>query len=55
MPCAPIAGAPAPARGTVIECQVPHCDPNVDLYDWYHVVQGDRLVALWPVDGRGAI
>ena len=48
-------GAPSPARGTVIECQVPHCDPTVDLYDWYHVVRGDRLVEIWPVEGRGAI
>lgn len=40
---------------TVIECVVPHCDPTVNLYDWYHCVRGDKLVAVWPVDARGAI
>jgi D-serine deaminase-like pyridoxal phosphate-dependent protein len=40
--------------GTVIECLTPHCDPTVNLYDVYHVVRGDRLVDIWPVDARGA-
>jgi 3-hydroxy-D-aspartate aldolase len=31
----------------------PHCDPTVNLYDTYHVVQGDTLGALWPVAARG--
>ncbi len=31
----------------------PHCDPTVNLYDTYHVVQGDTLRALWPVAARG--
>jgi D-serine deaminase-like pyridoxal phosphate-dependent protein len=41
--------------GTIIECLTPHCDPSVNLYDWYHVVRGDTLVDIWPVDARGAI
>jgi D-serine deaminase-like pyridoxal phosphate-dependent protein len=32
---------------------VPHCDPTVNLYDSYHVVSGDALVAIWPVSARG--
>ena len=47
-----IAGLPL---GTIIECLTPHCDPSVNLYDWYHVVRGDTLVDIWPVDARGAI
>jgi len=39
--------------GATITCAVPHCDPTVNLYDHYHVVQGDRLVDIWPVDARG--
>jgi D-serine deaminase-like pyridoxal phosphate-dependent protein len=39
--------------GTVVECTVPHCDPTINLHDFLHVVRGDRLVALWPVDARG--
>ena len=41
--------------GTVVECLTPHCDPTVNLYDVYHVVRGDTLVDIWPVDARGAI
>lgn len=32
---------------------VPHCDPTVNLYDWYHVVRGDTVVDIWPVSARG--
>ncbi len=39
--------------GSVVSCTAPHCDPTVNLYDAYHVVDGDRLVAIWPVDARG--
>ena len=37
----------------VVACVVPHCDPTVNLYDRYHVVRGDTLIALWPIEGRG--
>lgn len=40
--------------GSALECVVPHCDPTVNLYDHFHVVRGDTLVDLWPVDARGA-
>lgn len=30
-----------------------HCDPTANLYDRYHVVQGDRVVDTWPVSCRG--
>ena len=39
--------------GATITCAVPHCDPTVNLYDHYHVVRGDVLVDIWPVDARG--
>jgi D-serine deaminase-like pyridoxal phosphate-dependent protein len=41
--------------GAAVECLTPHCDPTVNLYDHYHVVRGDTLVDIWPVDGRGVI
>lgn len=41
------------ALGAAISCVVPHCDPTVNLYDWYHCVRGDVLVDIWPVDARG--
>jgi len=39
--------------GATVTCTVPHCDPTVNLYDHYHVVRGDTLVDIWPVDARG--
>jgi D-serine deaminase-like pyridoxal phosphate-dependent protein len=46
-------GAPRPPLGTMIECVTPHCDPTANLHDLYHVVSGDTLVDIWPVDARG--
>jgi D-serine deaminase-like pyridoxal phosphate-dependent protein len=39
--------------GDVVRLAVPHCDPTVNLYDDYHVMSGDTLVAIWPVSARG--
>ncbi|NWH07559.1 MAG: DSD1 family PLP-dependent enzyme [Alphaproteobacteria bacterium] len=41
------------APGRVVTCLTPHCDPTVNLHDVYHVVRGDTLIAIWPVDARG--
>jgi 3-hydroxy-D-aspartate aldolase len=46
-------GTTAPVLGTRITAITPHCDPTVNLYDAYHVVRGDTLVAIWPVTARG--
>jgi D-serine deaminase-like pyridoxal phosphate-dependent protein len=32
-----------------------HCDPTVNLYDWYVCVRGNTVQDLWPVDARGAV
>ena len=39
--------------GDLVSLAVPHCDPTVNLYDFYHVVDGATLVAIWPVSARG--
>lgn len=39
--------------GDAIEFLTPHCDPTINLYDRYHVMRGDVLVDIWPVDARG--
>src|ERR1700756_2079264 len=31
-----------------------HCDPTVNLYDWYVCVRGNRVEQLWPITARGA-
>jgi 3-hydroxy-D-aspartate aldolase len=46
-------GAEKPSLSTMIECVTPHCDPTVNLHDFYHVVRGSKLVDIWPVDARG--
>jgi 3-hydroxy-D-aspartate aldolase len=30
-----------------------HCDPTVNLYDWYVGYRGNRVEALWPITARG--
>jgi D-serine deaminase-like pyridoxal phosphate-dependent protein len=42
-----------PDLDDIVTLAAPHCDPTVNLYDTYHVVQGDTLRALWPVAARG--
>jgi len=32
-----------------------HCDPTVNLYDWYVAVRNDRVEAVWPITARGAV
>ena len=49
----PLWTSPAPVLGQRIELVTPHCDPTVNLHDFYHVVRGDTLVDIWPVDARG--
>ncbi|WP_419808773.1 DSD1 family PLP-dependent enzyme [Sphingomonas sp.] len=39
--------------GDAVTLTVPHCDPTVNLYDTYHVVADETLVAMWPVSARG--
>ncbi len=31
-----------------------HCDPTVNLHDWYVGIRNGRVDCLWPVAGRGA-
>jgi D-serine deaminase-like pyridoxal phosphate-dependent protein len=32
-----------------------HCDPTVNLYDWYVCVRQNRVEQLWPITARGAV
>lgn len=41
------------AIGDIVTLAAPHCDPTVNLYDFFHVVRGDTLVDIWQVQGRG--
>lgn len=39
--------------GHLLEFIIPHCDPTVNLYDFYHCIRGRTLVDIWPIDARG--
>jgi D-serine deaminase-like pyridoxal phosphate-dependent protein len=46
-------GATRPKLGDLVLLVAPHCDPTVNLHDRFHVVQGERLVDIWPIEARG--
>ncbi|NKB97953.1 MAG: DSD1 family PLP-dependent enzyme [Pseudomonadales bacterium] len=40
--------------GDVVELVTPHCDPTVNLHDFYWVKENDGLIhSCWPITGRG--
>ena len=39
--------------GARVEFITPHCDPTVNLHNACHVMDGDLLVAIWPIRARG--
>lgn len=49
------ADARAPTLGEKLLLVPGHCDPTVNLYDWYVCVRGGRVEALWPITARGAL
>jgi D-serine deaminase-like pyridoxal phosphate-dependent protein len=49
------AGAVAPGLGDKLLLVPGHCDPTVNLYDWYVCVRGGIVEALWPITARGAV
>jgi D-serine deaminase-like pyridoxal phosphate-dependent protein len=49
------AGAKAPALGEKLMLVPGHCDPTVNLYDWYVCVRRGVVEALWPITARGAL
>ena len=30
-----------------------HCDPTVNLHDWFVRFRGERVEAVWPITARG--
>ena len=49
------AGGPRLRLGDKLKLIPPHCDPTVNLHDWYVCIRNDRVEALWPITARGAI
>jgi D-serine deaminase-like pyridoxal phosphate-dependent protein len=48
-------GVDAPALGAKLLLVPGHCDPTVNLYDWFVCTRRGVIEALWPVSARGAI
>jgi 3-hydroxy-D-aspartate aldolase len=41
--------------GAKVELVTPHCDPTVNMHDFYHCVRGNVLEEIWRVDARGSL
>ena len=50
-----IEGSPSPALGEKLLLVPGHCDPTINLYDWYVVHRYGIVVDLWEITARGAI
>lgn len=42
-----------PPEETVLELIVPHCDPTINLYDNFFIIEQDVVVDVWPIYLRG--
>ena len=45
-------GGLLPKLGERLEFFVPHCDPNVNLYDRIYACRGDKVEAIWEIAAR---
>ena len=50
-----VEGARPPALGEKLLLVPGHCDPTVNLYDWYVCVRAGVVEALWAITARGAL
>jgi D-serine deaminase-like pyridoxal phosphate-dependent protein len=48
-------GVSAPGLGEKLLLVPGHCDPTVNLYDWYVCIRKGVVEALWPITARGAL
>jgi D-serine deaminase-like pyridoxal phosphate-dependent protein len=50
-----VEGPEAPRLGEKLLLVPGHCDPTINLYDWYVCVRRGVVEALWPITARGAL
>jgi D-serine deaminase-like pyridoxal phosphate-dependent protein len=41
--------------GSTVDVVTPHCDPTVNLHDFYHVIDANTLIDVWRIDARGVL
>jgi len=44
---------PKISLGEVLELVVSHCDPTVNLFDFFYVIRDEIVKDIWPIDMRG--
>jgi D-serine deaminase-like pyridoxal phosphate-dependent protein len=49
------AAAALPELGDKLLLVPGHCDPTVNLYDWYVCTRGGTVESIWPITARGAL
>lgn len=42
-----------PKLGDRLELMVAHCDPTINMYDYFYITENDVVVDVWPIDMRG--
>lgn len=45
--------AELPKNGALVELIVPHCDPTINLYDTFFIVENEVVIDVWDIDLRG--
>jgi 3-hydroxy-D-aspartate aldolase len=50
-----VEGSPAPSLGEKLLLVPGHCDPTVNLYDWYVCTRRGVVEDLWAITARGAV
>jgi 3-hydroxy-D-aspartate aldolase len=50
-----IGAGPPPALGERLLLVPGHCDPTVNLYDWYVGIRNNVAQEIWPIAARGAV
>jgi D-serine deaminase-like pyridoxal phosphate-dependent protein len=49
----PVNNAPLPKLGDVVELVVAHCDPTINLFDYFYITENDIVVDKWEINLRG--
>ncbi len=44
-----------PKLGEVLELIVAHCDPTINLFDYFYITENDIVVDRWDIDLRGKV
>lgn len=49
-----VGAVPTPRLGEKLMLIPGHCDPTINLHDWYVGIRNGRVEAIWPIAARGA-